>query len=263
MPKIVEVAVPGATLRTEIAGTGKPPLVLLHGLAGNRGLWDGVWAGLAAHRHVVRYDLRGFGESSPSGDDGFRHSRDLASLLDALGIDRCDLAGISLGGSVALNFALEVPRRVRRLMLVSPGITGWDWSEPWRTRWRSIVALARAGKIGEAKAAWLAHPLFATTRAIPAAAAKLADAVQGYSGDIWSRGDREEPALPDLDRLPSLEVPTLLLTGTEDLPDFGAIADLIQALAPDVRRVDFAAAGHMLNLECLGQLLHQLAMFVD
>lgn len=245
----LQVSVPGASLVVETAGDGEPPLVLLHGLAGDRTLWDFVWDDLATGRRAIRYDLRGFGGSVALNDAPFRHSRDLSALLRALEIERCDLMGVSLGGSVALNFALDHPERIRRLVLISPGMTAWEWSDDWRARWRTIVETARAGNVSGARELWWNHPLFATARASPAAATKLREVLQAYSGAIWTEGDHEEPAMPDLDRLPLLDVPTLLLTGAADLPDFGAIAQVIKAAAPDVRRVDYAGAGHMLNLE--------------
>src|SRR3546814_7968339 len=104
----------------------------------------------------IRYDLRGSGQSVASDDKPFRHASDLHALLDAMGVECCDLLGVSLGGAIALNFALDHPRRVRRLVLVSPGITAWDWSDEWRTLWAAItdaarsVGVARAREIGRA-----------------------------------------------------------------------------------------------------------------
>jgi pimeloyl-ACP methyl ester carboxylesterase len=263
----LEIRVSGATLVAERTGhgdtgAGATPLVMLHGLASNRTLWDFVWDDLAAARQAIRYDLRGFGASVALSDAPFRHSRDLEGLLDALQISRCDIMGVSLGGSVALNFALDHPQRVRRLVLISPGLTAWDWSEEWRVLWRTIVEAAQARDMARARELWWAHPLFATARALPVVAQKLRETLEAYSGAIWAEGDREEPALPDLDRLPFLQVPTLLLTGGADWPDFRLVADLIEAAAPDVRRIDYAGAGHMLNLERPGDVSAEVIRFL-
>ena len=244
-----EIEVPGARLRVEITGSGEVPMVLIHGLANDSSLWDDLWPALSAGRRALRYDMRGFGRSAALEPAHFRHSRDLKNLLDALGIERCDIVAVSMGGSVALNFTLDHPSMVRRQALLSPGIVAWEWSDEWRERWRRIVEVARAGDIPGARELWWNHPLFDTTRAIPAAAAKLRETLTAYSGAVWAEDDLEEHMLPDLDRLPFLEVPTLLLTGASDLADFRLIADLIEAAAPDVRRIDYEGAGHMLNLE--------------
>ncbi len=74
----------GARLYYEVAGSG-PPLVLLHARIADSRMWDANWQALAAHSTVIRYDLRGHGQSAmPSGS--FSHVADLAALLDSLSL---------------------------------------------------------------------------------------------------------------------------------------------------------------------------------
>src|SRR3546814_21057922 len=75
-----------------------------------------------------------------------------------MGVVCCDLLGVSLGGAIALNFALDHPRRVRRLVLVSPGITAWDWSDEWRTLWAAITDAARSVGVARARELWWEPP---------------------------------------------------------------------------------------------------------
>jgi pimeloyl-ACP methyl ester carboxylesterase len=175
------IEVSGATLMAETAGQGEA-LVLLHGFGDDRHSWDSFVAALSAERRVIRYDLRGFGQSSISARLPFRHAADLQALLDSFDLARCDLLGISLGGSIALNLALDLPRRVRRLILINPALTGWDWSDEWRSRWQDIRRTARACGVEAAKALWWQHPLFDTARAIPAAAQQLRTRIARYAG---------------------------------------------------------------------------------
>ena len=259
---VLKVSVLGAVLAVETTGDG-PPLVLVHGFTGNRRLWDALWPALGAGRRLVRYDLRGHGQSEEPQPAPYRHPRDLAALLDALGVEACDLVGVSMGGAIALSFALDYPLRVRRLVLASPGIAGWEWSDGWRALWRPIAHAAQAGDLARARELWFEHPLFAATRALPAAAAKLRASIAAYSGAHWAEGDREEPVLPDLDRVSDLAPPTLLLTGTEDLADFRLIADLIAAAAPAVRRIDYPGAGHLVNLERPKAFAADIAAFLE
>jgi len=255
------IPVPGAVLVVEAQGEGAPPLVLIHGFGDDRHIWDRLSAALSQRRQVVRYDLRGFGDSVEHGNAPFRHSRDLLSILDTLGIPQCDLLGASMGGSVALSFALDFPARVRRLILISPGIVGWEWSPAWNDRWALITEAARKGEMASAHDLWWNHPLFETTRANPAAGECLRRSISRYSGRHWV-ADNEQPSLPDLDRLPALAVPTLLLTGSCDLPDFRLIADLIAGAAPDVSRFDVEGAGHLLHLERPQEVIIRIAEFL-
>lgn len=257
-----EVDVGGARLFAESAGEG-PPLVLVHGLASDHGAWDDVVGALVRRRRVIRYDLRGYGRSSDPERRRFRHAEDLGAVLDAFGVERADVAGASMGGSIALNFALDQPGRVRRLVLSSPGMVAWDWSEAWRAAFAEMLVAAQAGDMPRARELWIAHPLFATTRAVPAAAARLRAETQAYSGAHWAHGDNEALQMPDIDRLPFLQAPTLLLSGSEDLPDFRLIADLIEGAAPDVRRIDYAGAGHLLHYERPEAFVRDLVAFVQ
>src|SRR5262245_57039639 len=137
------VQVEGATLAGERSGEGAP-LVLLHGMAGERQDWNRLLAALPADMATLRYDLRGFGQST-SDDREYSHSDDLLALFDAQGIDRAPLLGLSMGGGVALNFALSHPERVSRLILISPAMVGWEWSDAWKDLWRGVSRAARDG----------------------------------------------------------------------------------------------------------------------
>ena len=113
-----------------------PGAVFLHGFSGNLHIWDPLWEILDDDVGALRYDLRDFGDSRAQDEREFSHSDDLLAVLDSCAPEPVDLVGVSMGGAVALNFALDHPQRVRRLVLISPAITGWEWSEDWRALWR-------------------------------------------------------------------------------------------------------------------------------
>lgn len=237
---------PGANLSFGVK-RGAPLAIFLHGFGGDLRTWDTLWPLLPSERSYVRYDLRGFGSSVPLDGDPFHHADDLLNLMDALQIDHCDLVGVSMGGSVALNLALSQPDRVRSVGLLSPGLTAWEWSDEWKMQWHPITIAALAGDMQQAKSLWLAHPLFETTR-LSGAADLLRDEISRFSGEAWIN-DRQAPTSADLDRLHALEPPVLLLTGARDLPDFRLIASLIEACAPDVTRYDADDLGHLVHFE--------------
>ena len=224
-----------------------PNAIFLHGLEGGSHSWDLVWSALGNALPAIRYDLRGFGQSIDNSPAPFHHADDLLAIMDAIGLEQCDVIGVSMGGSVALNFALNHPERVRNLILISPGMVAWEWSDAWRALWQAIVDKARDNDMDAARELWWQHPLFATTRASDAASL-LRESIRQFSGAQWIRND-EKDALPDVERLHTLEARTLLLTGQRDFEDFRLIADLIEASAPNVTRIDWPDYGHLLNLE--------------
>ena len=248
------VEVEGATLAGEQSGAGHPvaaPLVLLHGMAGERRDWTRLLAALPADFPTLRYDLRGFGQSS-SDERDYSHTDDLLALFDALGIERAPLLGLSMGGGVALNFALSHPERVSRLILISPAMVGWEWSDEWKALWRGVSSAARSGDMPLARELWWQHPMFAVARESDAAD-ELRHAIDAYHGRQWVR-DPQRDELPDIDRLHTLAMPLLLLTGEHDVTDIRLIADVIAGAAPQVTRIDYAGAGHMLHLERPGEI---------
>jgi pimeloyl-ACP methyl ester carboxylesterase len=256
MPGAFSLTGKGAIISGETRGEN-PALVLLHGLGGSRATWDRVVAALPPDLPLLRYDLRGFGGSSMDEDVEFSHADDLLWVMDSQGIEKATVVGLSLGGATAINFAIDHPERVERLIAVSPAMVAWEWSEDWRERWRAISRAARADDMPEAHRLWWEHPLFASTRT-SGAAEELRRSIEAYSGRVWVK-DPQRRALPDIERLHLLTVPTLLLTGELDVPDFRLIADLMEASVPDIRRIDYAGAGHMLPLERASEVAAAIA----
>jgi 3-oxoadipate enol-lactonase len=101
-------------------GRGEP-LILVHGLADDHRAWRQTVPDLMLRHRVVLYDLRGHGETSLGRPDGSLRQLgdDLVALMDALRIDRADIAGFSLGGTVAMRVAIDHGPRVRKLALVA------------------------------------------------------------------------------------------------------------------------------------------------
>ncbi len=240
------VEVPGGKLAGERRGEGAP-LIFIHGMAGERGDWNRLWAALPSGYGLLRYDLRGFGQSAGEEGFAFSHADDLLALMDSQDIDQAALVGLSMGGGIALNFALSHPDLVSRLVLISPAMVGWEWSQEWKALWRSVADAVRAGNLPLARERWLNHPMFVSVLA-GEAAGEFRHGVEAYHGRQWLNDDQRRE-LPDIERLHELAVPTLLLTGQLDVPDMRLIADTIENAAPGVIRIDYPASGHMLHLE--------------
>ena len=139
-----------------LEGTG-PDIVLIHGFHTDLREWDDVTATLRASHRVLRYDVRGHGRSTipatlPASAD------DLRALLDELQISRVTIVGLSMGATIALDFALTHPAYVDRLVLISPGIPGIavtanrDWMKP-------IAQAVRSGNPRRAAELWWDGPI--------------------------------------------------------------------------------------------------------
>ncbi len=121
MPKVLANGINFHYLQT---GSGQE-LIMLHGLMGNLAVWHLKMASLLReHYHITTFDLRGHGRSDmpPTGYSTGSMADDLLGVMDALGIERADLVGHSIGADVCLHFALRYPERVRKLVLIEAAI---------------------------------------------------------------------------------------------------------------------------------------------
>ena len=213
--KATMVEANGVSLRCLVEGSGEP-LVLVHGVGNRLEAWDGVAARLSDRFRIVRYDLRGHGESEkvpgPYRIEDF--AADLDGLLDALALKRVHLAGFSLGGLVAQAFALSSPARLDRLALIST-VAGRTAAE--RTRVLERLSLVDSGIAGDhfrrSLDRWFtdefrqAHPELIEQYAIRNQANDPASYAAAY----------RVLATTDLaDRLPEITATTLVMTGEHD-----------------------------------------------
>src|ERR1043165_7566202 len=246
------VHMPGGSLYYEAAGHG-PVVVLLHSGNLDSRTWDPQFLPLARTHRVIRYDARGLGRSSPA-DTAYAAHDDLLNLLDSFGIGRASLVGISGGARIAIDFALAHSTRVERLVLAEPGLSGWRYKEigdtSWAKAWRA--AAVRKDSIGMARS-WLLSDWMKPAMEHPELRPKLREWIVAGAGNwlgLVRHGDLERVADPPArGRTQLIRAPTLLIVGSRDLPEIHHIVDTLAATVPNVRRITFAGAGHMVNLE--------------
>ncbi|WP_327302653.1 alpha/beta fold hydrolase [Streptomyces sp. NBC_01298] len=244
----------GGRVAAEKAGDG-PPLVLLHGAVHDSRLWDSVFAALALHHTVVRYDARGHGRSTPP-TGPFRYEDDLLAVLDRFGFRTAGLVGLSMGGEVALDFTLEHPERVRSLTLIAASAGGHEWP---RSPGTDAYAAARRGSVGS-RIAELELGLWAS----------LGDRAPGFeviepmvrenaeAGAAAEKGHALDPDEVAVERLDRIRVPTLVVVGDHDHPEIGVIAGRLAGGIPGARLEVVADADHYLPLRAPGRLLELL-----
>ncbi|MFV9505055.1 MAG: 2-succinyl-6-hydroxy-2,4-cyclohexadiene-1-carboxylate synthase [Oscillochloridaceae bacterium umkhey_bin13] len=245
-------------LAYELVGSG-PPLLLLHGFTGSRAEWAVLSPMLAAHHELIMVDLIGHGESPAPADPAAYPLEggiaDLLNLLDRLGLAQVDLLGYSMGGRVALQLACTAPERIKRLILLSasPGL-----ADPAERAARIASDEALADKI-EARGLhwfvdhWASIPLFASQQTNLSAneraalrQRRLQGNPSGYANSLRGMGTGRMANL--WPALPTLNLPTLLITGALDAK-FVALGQQMAAALPQARHVSLPAVGHAVHLE--------------
>ena len=230
----------GVAIHCELHGTqtDRTPLLLTHGYSASSVMWRPNLPALAAERRVITWDIRGHGRSA-SPHDAARYSQalsvaDMAAVLDAFGIGRAAVGGLSLGGYLSLAFHDAHPQRVAALVLCDTG-PGFRQAEA-RARWNGF-AQARAQAFERSGLAAL------TT----------SPEVRGGAHDpvglaLAARGILTQQDARILESLPSIGVPTLVVVGEHDQP-FLAAADYMAAKIPGATKRVIRDAGHAANID--------------
>jgi 3-oxoadipate enol-lactonase len=237
-------------LHYEIAGTGQP-LVLIHGGLVNSGLWDDQFEVFAQHCRVLRYDVRGYGRSKPPTAYYSNHG-DLRDLLDFLGIERATVLGLSMGGGIAIDFALAYPDHTAALIPVAAGLGGYhiERTSPLQDELRAAYESGDKPRAVELSLRlWTDGPHRTPDQVDPAAREKIR-AMTIHTFDLPDTENYLQPLKPPaIDRLAEIHVPTLFIVGDQDVPDILEIGDLIVTHVPGARKAVIANTAHHLNVE--------------
>ncbi len=255
----------GTELAFDVAGEG-PPLTFLHAGIADRTMWEPQVAAFADRHQCVAYDLRGFGESA-IGTVGFSRRDDLSAVLDAVGVKVSDIVGCSIGAGMALDFAIERPERVHRLVLVGVTPAGFDVPDPVLGQFMSAVDDAeKKGNFDDAASlevrVWVDGP----RRAEGSAPEWLREKARKwilptYKVEGWSLARLLAP--PAMERLGEVRAPTLVIVGTEDHDTIIAGCEATAAGIPDATLVRIEGSAHLPNLEATEQFNDALAHFLN
>lgn len=237
-----------------------PPLLLIHGIADSSETWLPVLAGLAEHHTVIAPDLLGHGGSAkPRADYAVAaYACGMRDLLAVLGVDRVSVAGHSLGGGVAMQFAYQFPERCERLVLVSSAGVGPEMHPAFR-----LATLPGAGPVLDVlTAAPLRRAVLATAPALRllggaglgpdldyalARYAELADptARKAFLRTVRAAADPRGQAITMLDRgYLARHLPTQIIWGSADPVIPARHALHARSALPGSRLEIFEGAGH-------------------
>jgi 3-oxoadipate enol-lactonase len=204
----------GLTVHVQIAGpSAAPPLLLLHSLGTSLHVWDAQAEALARDWRVIRPDMRGHGltEVTPGPYTLFGLAGDALAVLDALGVERVHVAGLSIGGAIAQALAAQSPDRVRSLVLCDTAM-----AFPPESLWRERAALVRAQGMAPivvpVLARWVTEAFLGDPAAEGLRAMLRRTDPEGYAAAC------EALAGSDLSAgTASIRAPTLLLVGEHDV----------------------------------------------
>jgi 3-oxoadipate enol-lactonase len=236
----------GGKLYYEVAGSGHA-LVLIHGGQMDRRMWDEQFALFSKTYRVIRYDVRGFGKS-PASRTVYADEDDLAALLKFLHVDKAYIVGLSLGGRVAIDFALTHPEMTDAIVPVAPGLSGFQFS-PDPTDMDSVRA-AQAGDWQTVRDLWLKNAYMAPAMENPKIAPRLRQlALENAHENLDNPLLETMPNPPAIERLPNIKTPTLIVVGNRDVSDIHEICGLLYARIPGAKEIVIQGSGHIVNME--------------
>lgn len=257
-------------LHVEVRGVGEPTVVLVHAGITDCTLWDHEFAALAGRHRVVRYDVRGFGQSPDPTGDYFDHD-DLIEIMDAVGTRQAVLVGASNGGRIVLDTALSAPDRVLGLVLVGSALPGTPISPALEALFDEEDAALEAGDIPRAReinvGLWLNGVGRAPEDVAPEvrrrAIAWLDALLPRQARQIMQRvGDARLLSPPVRQRLGDIAAPTLVVVGAHDLPRIRLAAQDLARLIPHSHLAVIDGAAHLVNLEQPDEFNRVLSTFL-
>lgn len=252
--------VEGSKIYFEECRSAQQTVVLVHDGVLDSAVWDDVWPELCKHFHTIRYDRRGYGRS-PVSAGWHSATDDLAALLRHLKVSRTAIVGSSHGGEISINFTLDHPEIVERLVLVGAVVGGMPYSQHFLDRGN---VLFKPLEKGDVKGAILeaTKDKYLIAAGNDAAKKRMADLLTASPQDM-THAEFELAPKPALPRLHEIRVPTLLLTGDADIPDVHAHAGAIEAGIPRARRVVLKDVGHLMYLEKPAEFSRLVIGFIE
>ncbi|MBJ6986644.1 MULTISPECIES: alpha/beta hydrolase [unclassified Devosia] len=256
----------GATIEGVEQGDGLP-IIFLHAGVCDKRMWAEQMSAVAdAGWHAIAYDRRGYGETT-STDEAFNHLDDLEALLDALDIHAALFVGCSMGGGLAIDFALAHPGRVLGLVLIGTSVTGAPWT---------ATAEERAIEMAEEDAwdrgdldmlnkvithQWLDGPRAKSGRVGGDARALFME----MNGNILRKPELTgEIARPKAwDRTEDLTAPALLIVGDEDFTALVERHETLSETMPNAFAVVLEGVAHIPSVERPDLVNSLLLQFLD
>jgi len=242
----------GTKIYYELAGAGET-LVLIHaGICDSR-MWDEQFNAFAEYYLVLRYDWRGAGQTAVI-DTPFAHHDDLHALLNHLELPNAHLVGCSMGGTIAIDFALAYPEMVASLTTVNSTPRGLKFDDPPPPQWDEVDKACEAGDWERASELEVQIWVDGSQRTPVQVDGRIRDKVRAMNliqllNDELELGEERPLTPPAYQRLNHIHQPTLIVNSDLDMPRIGKAADFMAAAIPNNSRITITGTAHLPNME--------------
>jgi 3-oxoadipate enol-lactonase len=238
----------GIEIAYDVAGTGEW-LIFSHSLACNKEMWQPQFEAFAKSYRVLRYDTRGHGESSaPAGPYTLDLlAQDVKALCDALDIQACHFAGLSMGGMIGQTLALKYPELLLSLALADTSSFYGPQAQPfWEGRSQTALTQGMAALMAPTMERWFTEPFRSSQTELMQQVSQwiLSTPPVGYSASC-----RAIAAIDTTADLHRIKIPTLVIVGADDAATPPAMAEKIHDQVAGSELVVLPSAAHISSLE--------------
>jgi 3-oxoadipate enol-lactonase/4-carboxymuconolactone decarboxylase len=225
------------------ASADSAPILMLHSIGTNLHVFDPQAAALARDHRVIRMDLRGHGLSGVTAGPVTmsRHAQDALALLDALGVQRAHVVGLSIGGRIAQQMAAEAPERVASLVLMDTAAE-FPPPEAWQQRIEIATAQGMAGLVDMVIPRWVVDASLASAQGLRRML--LATDPQGYAASAAALRDARAAEIAG-----RIACATTVIVGERDIATPPAMAEALRNMIPGAELVTIPEAAHIPTLE--------------
>jgi len=250
-----------ARIHYEISGDpSQPVLVLSTSLGSNLSMWEAQVPAFEKRFRVLRYDMRGHGQSSspPSPYSVAQLAQDLLELTDSLRINRFHLCGLSVGGMIGMHLGLTASQRLGKLVLCNTAAK-IGTLESWNARIELVRVQGMKGVAEITPARWFTSSFAARS---PEIVAKVMAGVEALDPDGYVGGCcavRDFDARAEVSRI---SLPTLVISGTHDPATPPAEGRFLAAQIPNARYVELDAS-HISSIEAPDRVKSEVLSFLS
>jgi len=255
----------GTSIYYEAKGEGFPIVLVSGGGLLDCRAWDRQFETFSERHKVIRYDIRGIGKSARPQEE-FSHSDDLYALLKFLEIERAHIVGLSFGGGIAIDFALERPEMVDHLVLAATGPSSDAKGEANLQGLTALSALAKKEGIAKVTQLIFDSGIFISKENV--AAQEKIRKIYLDNSDVFENSfpliRLWQPASPPAGpRLAEIRARSLVLVAENDNPHYKAITENLAARIPNATTLVIPGATHLINLDKANEFDEAVVSFLE